>query len=54
MKQLIGVEYQEPKDVIVTIVKDGIKVNIDDRCVFVISKAKSFSIRDTRENESSQ
>ncbi len=54
MKQLIGIEYQEPEEVVVTITQDGIRININDRCVFVVLKAKILTIRDTRKNESSQ
>ncbi len=48
MKQLVGVEYQEPELVSITIMESGIRVNIDDRCVFVIMKAKKFEVNDTR------
>jgi len=51
MTQLVGIEYNEPNEVRLYINKTGIRVNIDDRCVFVILNAKHFSVRDTRAEE---
>lgn len=51
MKQLIGIEYQDPAEADITIVKDGLRVNLENRCVFVVSKAKKMSVRDTRKEE---
>jgi len=51
MKQLIGIEYEKPDEAVVTILENGLRVNIDNRCVFVILDAKVFKVRDSRNQE---